>query len=162
MSAISQMFRDLVEEKRRQWSHPPSWWNLFVLWPLPFVLAFCIYSQRTDLQIAKRQLTAVATINSHDPSNHDRYGYTFAVDGRQFTGWAYPNDKRDFSIEERIVIYFDPIDPARNSTDDFHKVSNRDLFFVSFCLLAIVVLPLVIFFQRRSRLKASKKPLPSQ
>ena len=139
-----------------------SWWNLFVLWPIPFLLAYSFYTQQIDLQIAKRQQTTVATINAHDPPNHDRYGYIFPVSGRTFTGWAYPNDKRDFSMGEQVIVYYDPSDPTRNSASDFYSVSTRDLFFVPFCLLAMVAMPLVIFFQRRARLRATEKPLATQ
>lgn len=115
-----------------------------------------------NLQVAKRQETTIAIINSHDPPKHDGYGYRFSVNGHPFTGWAYHADKHDFSMGEQIIVYYDPLDPGKNSTNDFQMVGIGDLFFVPFCLMAMVALPLVIFFQRRPRLNTCKKPLTNQ
>jgi hypothetical protein len=165
----SQSIFDLLKEDHaRRWSRPLSWWHLLALLPYPFVVAFGIYAQQADLQIAKRQQTTVATINSHDPPNHNRspnhnrYGYMFSINGHQFTGWAYPSDKKKFSIDERVLVYYDPSNPANNSTSDFHAVSAGDLFFVPFCVLATIALPLIIFFQHRARLNPPRNSLADQ
>jgi hypothetical protein len=125
------------------------------LWPLPFVLAFFIHTSSADRDVADRQMKTSATIDLHDPLNHDRYGYTFLVDKRSYSGWAYPNDKRDFIIGESIVVFYDPTDPAKNSPTDFHEVSTGDLFLVPFCLMGAIGLPLFIFFRRRALSRAS-------
>jgi len=136
---------------RRQDSkaRPYSWWNLLVLWPIPFVLFFCIHASDSDLKIAQRQKIAIAKINTHDPPNHDRYGYFFYLNQKQYTGWAYPDEKRDFSIGESVAVHYDPLNPSRNSVDDYYAVNLRDLFFVPFCILVLVGLPSFILFRRR-------------
>jgi hypothetical protein len=148
-SLISEAFEIWQKDRAAAWDNP-SWWNAMVLWPLPFVLFFCVHTSISDLKIAQRQRTTVATINSHDPPNHSRYGYVFELNKSQFSGWAYPNDKRSFSIGQTVGVYYDPADPARNSTDDFHAICVGDLFFVPFCLIALPGVPVFIFFRRRS------------
>jgi hypothetical protein len=91
---------------------PPSWWNLLILVTPLIVLFLSVRNSRFDSEIARRQRTAVATINSHDPPHHDRYGYVFLVNRTQYTGWAFPNDKVDYSLGEQISIHYDPTDPA--------------------------------------------------
>lgn len=156
MSLSGGMFELLKEDHARRWRRPLSWWNLFAAWPIPFVLMFCIYSSKNDFEVAKRQRTTVATVTSRDPPNHDRYGYTFRSEGHQFTGWAYPSDKHEFSMGQQIIVYFDPNDPAKNSNSDFRSVGIGDLFFVPFCVLVMVAFPVFIFFQRRARHKIAR------
>jgi hypothetical protein len=141
---------DLWQKDRKAGWDNPSWWNLLVLWPVPFVLLFCIRASVTDSKVAQRQLSAVATINAHDPPNHDRYGYVFKVGGEQFTGWAYPSDGHAYSIGEHVDIYFDPLNPAKNSTVGFRSVAIDDLFFVPFCVVVLAGLPVFIYLRRSS------------
>jgi hypothetical protein len=108
------------------------------------------------MEVAKRQKSTTATIDMHDPPNHDRYRYTFHLDDKRFSGWAYPNDKHDFSINEQIVVYYDPTDPRKNSPSSFLEVSAGDLLLVPFCLLAVAALPLFIFIQRRARTRVAE------
>jgi hypothetical protein len=49
-----------------------------------------------------------------------------------------------------VIVYYDLLNPAENSADDFHAISVRDLLFVPFCALALVGIPLFIFLQRRA------------
>lgn len=107
----------------------------------------------TDLQIAKRQSATIAIIDSHDPPNHDRYGYKFLVNETPYTGWAYPSDKVNYAFGERVVIHYDPADPTNNLPESFEEAGERDLFFVPFCLLIAAGLPLFIFFRRRASSK---------
>lgn len=141
-------------------SRPDSWWNLLVLWPIPFVLFFCIHSSDSDMKVAQRQKIAIAKINTHDPPNHDRYGYFFYLNRKPYTGWAYPDGKRDFSIGESVAVYYDPLNPSKNSADDYYAVSLRDLFFVPFCILVLVGLSLFILFRRRAWKKKFAMSVP--
>lgn len=160
MNSSGGMFSLLRDDYYRKWSQPPSWWNLMVLWPIPFVLMFCVYTLQADFEIAKRQRTTVATINLHDPPNHDRYGYVFSIAGHNFTGWAYPNDKRGFTVGERIVVYYDPTNPEKKSTSDFHSVGLGVVLWIGFCLLALVAVPLSIYFQRRAKRRDAEARAP--
>ena len=101
------------------------------------------------MKMAQRQKIAVAKINTHDPPNQGRYGYFFFLNQKQHTGWAYPDEKRDFSIGEPVDVYYDPRNPSKNSADDHYAVSLGDLFFVAFCILVPMGLPLLILFRRR-------------
>jgi hypothetical protein len=148
----------LKEDYARRWRRPLSWWNLSALAPVLLLLMLSVHSWWTDAQIAKRQQTTIGTIDGHDPPNHDRYSYVFSVNGRQFTGWASPNDKRDFFIGEQIVVYYDPIRPSENSAYDFNLVNPGGVVFIGFALLACIFLPIFIYFQRRSRKRAAATP----
>lgn len=135
-----------------------SWWNLSILIPFILLLSLSLHSWWNDAQIATRQQTAIGTIDGHDPPNHDRYSYTFSVNGSQFSGWAYPNDKRDFNVGQQVVIYYDPLQPSENSAYDFHLVNPSGVVFIGFLVAACVFVPFSIYFQRRSRNRATTTP----
>ena len=143
------------EDKASQGRRPTSWWNLLILWPFLAMLLWGVHDSRKDFDIAKRQTATVANVSSHDPHNHDRYGYLFNLNGSQYTGWAYPHDKVDYSLGQRIVVYYDPIEPTRNLAESFATAGYRDLIFAPFCLMIIAGLPLFIFFQRRASSRAA-------
>jgi hypothetical protein len=145
----SDFAKDWKQNRREQWNNP-SWWNLMAVWPLPFILAFCLYQSHLDRQIAVRQQVVEAHIVTHDPPNHDRYGYEFSLAGKTYMGWVYPNSVDSYSIGQNIAIYYDPIDPTKNSGSDFAHVSANDLFFVPFCLAALISLPVFIDVRRRN------------
>lgn len=143
-------FAILVDDKVAQWNRPPSWWNLLILLPVLAMLAWGITSATTSSRIAERQRIVNGTIDSHDPSNHDRYGYKFLVDGKQYTGWAYPSSNIDYSVGERISVFYDPINPTQNMPSSFGVLTSGDLMFFPFCLLILGGLPLFIFLRRRA------------
>ena len=87
--------------------------------------------------------------SAHELRYRLRYGYVFLVNNRQYTGWAYPSDKIDYSIGEQIAIHYDPSNPTRNFVESFREAGERELFFVPFCLLIAAALPLFIFLRRR-------------
>ncbi len=154
----SDLAKDWRQWHMAQWNNP-SWWNLLTLWPLPFVLVFCVYQSHLDRQIGLRQQETSAVVVSHDPSNHDRYGYEFAVNGRLFAGWVYPHSRTDYTIGQTVTVYYDPVDPAKNSGTGFALVSADDLFFVPFCLAGLIGLPVFIYVRRCSwRRKVAHHP----
>lgn len=154
MSVNGGMFELLKEDHVRRWSRPLSWWNLAGLAPVLLLLTLSIHSWWSDAQIAKRQQTTVGTIDWHDPPNHNRYRFAFAVKGRQFTGWVIPGD-HDIVLGQQITVYYDPFDPSENSAYDFGDVNPGGVVFIEFLLLACVIYPLLIYFQRRSRRRAA-------
>ena len=103
-----------------------------------------------DWATAKRQVSAPAVIVTHDPPNHDRYGYSLEISKEQYSGWAYPGGKHNYSIGDHILVYFDPLNPTKSSPDDFGSVTMEDLFFVPFCGLVLVGLPVFIYLRRRA------------
>lgn len=157
MSVSDGMFELLKEDHEQRWRRPLSWWNLAALAPVLLLLVPSVYSAWNDAQIAKRQQTAIGTIDGHDPPNHNRYSYTFSVNGHKFTGWAYPS-QREFFVGQQIVVYYDPIQPAQNSVNDFGLINPGGVVFIGFTLFACVFFPLLIYFQRRSRRGAASTP----
>lgn len=55
--------------------------------------------------VAAREQTANGVIVSHEPQNHNRYGYKFQVDGGDYTGWETPfkEDPRSDSTSKSIL-----------------------------------------------------------
>ena len=149
-SMWSETFALLKEDQSHRWKRPPSWWNLWILLPVLAMFLWSVHNSLTDFETAKRQRVTVATIGSHDPPNHDRYGYLFSVNSEQYKGWAYPSDKVSYSLGEQIAVHYDPLDPTHNLPARFEDAAVRDLFFAPFCLLVVAGLPLFIFVRRRS------------
>jgi hypothetical protein len=114
------------------------------------LLVLSVHSWWSDAQIAKRQQTAIGTIDGHDSPNHNRYHYTFSVNGRQFAGWGSPGNS-EFSIGHQIVVYYDPFQPSENSAYGFSEINPGGVMFMAFLLLACVFFPVYIYLQRRSR-----------
>lgn len=67
-----------------------SWFNLMIVMPFALGAIFLIWCWNIDRQIAVREQTAVGTITAHEPANRNRYGYTFVVEGKSYTGWETP------------------------------------------------------------------------
>jgi hypothetical protein len=157
MGPLASFIGDLEEQHRWKRSRPASWWNLFVLCPVLAVVVWCFYSGYSRSQVASRQHFAIGLVDTHDPSNHDRYGYTFSVGKQKFKGWAYPASYRDFHLGESITVYYDPSDPDTNSPSDFHEINTGTSLILSWCLLVAAGIPLSIFLQRRVVKRAEAK-----
>jgi hypothetical protein len=76
--------------------------------------------------IAQRQQTTSGTILTHEPSNHNRYGYNFSVSDKPYSGWHVP-ERDEPTIGQRVTVYYDPIDPNASALDDFGELALRDL-----------------------------------
>jgi hypothetical protein len=72
------------------------------------------------------------------------------VNGEQYKGWAYPNDKVSYSLGQQVVIHYDPLNPTHNLSARFEDAAVDDLVFAPFCLIVVGGLPLFIFMRRRS------------
>jgi hypothetical protein len=143
---------EFVEMRKQDHATSPrihSWWYLLSLLVPLAVILFCIYSWNANKKIAGRQKLTTAVIHSHDPSNYDRYGYEFSLNGVRYSGWAYPSDKRKYWTGETITVYYDPLAPETNSSDDFDLQSVTFFPFIAFCFLPIAGFPLLIFLRRR-------------
>jgi hypothetical protein len=83
--------------------------------------AFLIQASLADRRIAERQQTTWGTIDSHEPGNHNRYGYSFEVNERRLTGWAIPKGNDHFAIGQRVTVFYDPSNPSRSQLEDFSR-----------------------------------------
>jgi hypothetical protein len=132
----------------RTWSNP-SWWNLLIVLPWVMLVIFELYGFRADQLRAAREKTEYGQIVSHDPPNHNRFGYQFRVGGKVYSGWAIPSAD-DYKIGQQVLVYYDPLDPDKSALADFAETGYRVLGPVSFCLFGICGVTLVIFLRRRS------------
>lgn len=94
----------------RQWRRP-SWWNLLIVLPWSLGMVLCIHGWRVDRAIALREQISHGVITSHDPQNHNQYGYVFTVAGKSYTGWDSPAN--EFEIGQAVTVYYDPLIRAR-------------------------------------------------
>ena len=97
--------------------------------------------------IAARQQSTPGTITAHEPSNHDRYGYVYSLDGKAYHGWEIPQ-RTEYKIGEQVTVYYDPTDPTRGSLAGFEELSLREFGPVPFLLLGTAVI-VFIFYKRR-------------
>jgi hypothetical protein len=98
--------------------------NLFAL--IPFILGAVVLLSLSEeySEVARRQQAATGTIVRQEPSNHNRCGYTFEVDGHGYSGWDTPV-RREPSMGQRVRVYYDPRNPATNALTDFDERSYR-------------------------------------
>jgi hypothetical protein len=103
----------------------PSWKYLFLAVPFLVGGLLMIHAFVGDLVTAKRQQTTVGTIRAHEPSNHNRYGYQFTVDGRSLSGWATPPDSQRYVIGGQVTVYYDPFNPRRSALEPFEALAQE-------------------------------------
>src|SRR5580658_10285424 len=77
-----------------------------------------IHGWTSDRAVAKREQTVLGTSIAHEPANHNRYRYSFSVDGKPYSGWESPR-KEEPHIGQQLTVYYDPADPATNALTDF-------------------------------------------
>ena len=153
----------IVDEVGRRatdtWSRP-SWWNLIVI--LPWVIAIIVFIRdwKVDRDIATREQTTQGVITTHEPANHDRYGYIFFADGKKFAGWESPG-KDGLEIGKQIIVYYDPLDPRKNALTEFRNLGRNSLGPVPMMLIGIGVVAWFIGTRRRKDLSNSNQtPAP--
>jgi uncharacterized protein DUF3592 len=109
-----------VDEAIRTWANP-SWWSLLVVLPWAIGAIVFIHEWKVDRDIASREQTTQGLITTHEPSNHNRYGYVFTVNGKNFTGWESPKNE-GLDIGRRVVVYYDPHNPNKNALTEFRDL----------------------------------------
>jgi hypothetical protein len=149
--AISDVINELSSRTARAWS-PPSWWNLLITLPWVIGLVFLLFSSASDQAIAGREQITYGIIRTHEPANHNRFGYEFSLSGRPFTGWQIPT--RDFEIGQRVLVYYDPLDPTKSSLDSFAGATDRILGPAIFCAVGTAAVVVIIFVRRRAHAKS--------
>jgi hypothetical protein len=142
---------------QQTWDRRPSWWNLLVVWPFVVFVVLALCNFRTDQLTAAREQTVFGQIVSHDPPNHNRFGYQFEVTGRMYTGWAIR--ATDYQIGQKVLVYYDSLNPKKNQLDDFAGNGYRMIGPTSLCLFGIVGVPLYIFLRQRAlRSNGARQP----
>jgi hypothetical protein len=145
------MFREQIERHQQFWESPPRWAYL-ILAPWVIGAVFLIYQSRHLDHVAARQRTVEGTIVSHEPQNHDRYGYSFNVGGRAYRGWDSPLN-RPLTLGERVQVYYDPADPETNALEGFAELSVNSFGPVPLIVFASLgVLGTIFIVRRRARL----------
>ena len=132
-------------------------WSVFILaagWVIVAV-TFFVYPWYKDRAVAARQQTASGTIVAHEPSNHDRYGYTFSVNQKTFSGWQVPHDDDQFTVGQIVTVHYDPLDPNNSALEDFTELGDRDLGPVPLLIAAIPLVGLIEFLRRRGKPKST-------
>jgi hypothetical protein len=104
----------------------PPWWNLLVVLPWTLGAIFFVYQWTVDRETATREQTTQGIITAHEPANHNRYGYTFSVNGKSFTGWESPQ-KDALQIGEQVHVYYDPLNPNKNALTEFRDLGLESL-----------------------------------
>jgi hypothetical protein len=112
-------------QANRAWANP-SWWNLLVVLPWTIGAIFFIYQWKVDRDIAMREQTTQGVVTAHEPANHNRFGYTFSVNGRGFTGRESPR-KDNLYVGKQVLVYYDPLDPNKNALTEFRELGLETL-----------------------------------
>ena len=129
---------------------------LIIAAPFMIGLAFCINEWYADQVVARREQTTSGTIIAHEPANHGRYGYTFNVNEKTYTGWQSPYDSVTFTIGHVVTVHYDPLNPNDNALVDYTELSWTAFGPVPF-IAGILFVAALIFLRRRP---ASKRETP--
>jgi hypothetical protein len=135
----------------------PSWWNLVVVLPWVVGMVFFVREWNVDRTVATRQQTTQEKITAHEPSNHNRFGYAFTVNGRIYHGWQSPKAE-ELEIGKVVVVYYDPMDPTKNALVDFSELGLQALGPIPMMTIGIAAVAVFIFRRRHDNLEASKIP----
>jgi hypothetical protein len=131
----------------RTWSHP-SWWNLLIVVPWAIGVVLAIHEWADDRMVAQREKTTNGSITSHEPANHDRYGYSFSVGGKPYSGWESPR-KEEPHVGQQITVFYDPVDPTKNALTDFADLETDSLGPIPLLSFGIGAVALIIRYRRR-------------
>jgi hypothetical protein len=94
---------------------------------LPLILAvFSFAGAHKYANVVPRQDSTRGIIMEHEPKNHDRYRYSFRLEGRDYTGWDSPSSG-NFQIGESVWVYYDRLQPSNNNLNGFVMGRDRNL-----------------------------------
>jgi hypothetical protein len=117
---------------------------------LAVLLIACLYNAVIDLQIAKRQQSALAVVVAHHPEDHDTYDLQISVGGSLYTS-SMNTLVRGFTLNERIPVFFDPRAPQTMSLTSFSDAGEGLLFLIPFLFTGIVVLLGLTFHKTKAK-----------
>ena len=138
-----------IDDRLELWRNP-TWWNLLVLVPWVLGLFFSLYQWQLFRAIATRERESGAVVTSHKQTNHNRYGYTFDVDGHTYTGWNTPIHTEP-QIGQHIAIYYDPQHPEKSSMRHFSENSLSSFGPIPLLLFGTGGLAGLILWKRRTK-----------
>ena len=142
-----------------RYSHGPRWWALVIAAPWVIGVTFCTYAWYRDRAVALREQTTSGAIIAHEPANHDRYGYTFNVNEKTYSGWQVPYGSEQFAVGQVVTVHFDALDPNNSSLVDYNELGSRALGPVPLLVAGILAVALFVFVRRRA-VPQSVKPIP--
>ena len=145
----------LTHHMLRYWHHPP-WRMLIIAAPFTIGAVFCFYGWYSDRVIAQRQEITSGTIFVHEPANHDRYGYSFNVNQKTYSGWQVPYDDEQFMVGQVVTVHYDPLDPHNSALVDYNELSFRALGPVPLLLGGMLFVAVLIFVRRRAAPESSR------
>ena len=134
-----------MEPSHKNWT---SWWNLLIVLPWVFGVVSILHEWQVDRSVAPRQQSTSATITDHQPANHNTYGYEFFVEGKRYMGRQSPS-RDELAVGKRVTVFYDPLDPAKNSLTDFHELTVTSLGPIPLLLFGIGAVALIVRSRRR-------------
>ena len=149
----------LAHQMLRYWHRPP-WRMLIIIAPFMIGTVFFLYGWYSDRVVARRQQTTSGTIVVHEPANHDRYGYTFNVNQKTYSGWQMPYDDKQFTVGQVVTVHYDPLDPNNSALVDYNELSFRALSPVPLLVAGMLFVAVFIFVRRRAAPESSRQ-IPS-
>lgn len=78
----------------------------------------------------------------------NRYGYSFSVDGKSYSGWESPRTE-ELRIGQQVTVFYDPLEPTKNAITDFADLETESLGPVPTLLFGIGALAFFIRHRRR-------------
>jgi len=151
--ALGKIVDHIERQATRTWANP-TWWNLLVVLPWAIGAILFVREWKVDRDVATREQTAQGVITAHEPANHNRYGYVFSVNGKNFTGWESPG-KDGLEIGKQVLVYYDPLNPIKNSLTEFRDLGLNSLGPVPTMLFGIGA---VAWYIRSRRRKGRNNP----
>ena len=133
----------------RYW-HRARWSALIIAAPWVIGVTFCVCGWYRDRAVALREQTTLGTITAHEPANHNRYGYTFKLNEKTYSGWQVPSNSEKFAVGQVVTVHYDPVDPKNNALVDFNELSWRAFGPVPFLAAAIASVALFVLERRRA------------
>ena len=109
-----------------------------------------VYEWKLGRDIATREQTTQGLIVTHEPANHNRYGYTFSVNGKKYAGWESPK-KDELHIGKQVLVYYDPQDPNKSALTEFRDLGMTTLGPVPAMLFGIGAVAWYIGHRRRQK-----------
>lgn len=143
-----------VDQALKGWENP-SWWRLYVALPWTLGVILGVYQWNVNRHIASREQTTQGIITAHEPENHNRFGYSFTVAGRRFTGWDSPVDD-GLEIGRSVLVYYDPANPDTNALTEFGERGLSSLGPAPLLLFGVGTISWLITTRRRKLRRDSK------